>query len=203
VTEQAPEISFGTRIWLAYLCFFKILFDAVFANAVWRVHTGAPAALPAAPAREPSPAPAPPAAAPAPTPAPAPAPAPASANDAALQLLALLQREGRFLDFLEEDVTSFPDAEVGAAARVVHAGCRKAIREHAKLAPVRREQEGARVTVEAGTSPAEVKLVGNVAGAAPFHGKLVHRGWRVDEVSLPQAVTGHDARIVAPAEVEL
>lgn len=202
MTEQAPEISFGTRIWLAYLCFFKILFDAVFANAVWRVHTGAPAALPqptpdlaqiqhkAASVNEPA---IPEAA----------APAPAPSSDAALQLLALLQREGRFLDFLEEDVTSFPDAEVGAAARVVHAGCRKAIREHAKLAPVRREQEGARVTVEAGTSPAEVKLVGNVAGVAPFHGKLVHRGWRIDEVSLPHAVTGHDARIVAPAEVEL
>ncbi len=201
MTEQAPGISFGTRIWLAYLAFFKILFDAVFANAVWRVHTGAPPALPPA---------APPEAAPPqaasvrepglPVP---PAPAPAPSNDAALQLLALLQREGRFLDFLEEDVTSFPDGEVGAAARVVHAGCRKAIREHAKLAPVRREQEGARVTVEAGTPPSEVKLVGNVAGEAPFHGTLVHRGWRVDEVSLPQAVKGHDARIVAPAEVEL
>lgn len=196
MTEQAPEISFGTRIWLAYLCFFKILFDAVFANAVWRVHTGAPA--PELPAATPPPPPA------TPTPAPpTPAPPTPSANDAALQLLALLQREGRFLDFLEEDVTSFPDAEVGAAARVVHGGCRKAIREHAKLTPVRREQEGARVTVEAGTPPSEVKLVGNVAGAAPFHGKLVHRGWRVDEVSLPQAVAGHDARIVAPAEVEL
>jgi hypothetical protein len=190
VTEQAPEISFGTRIWLAYLCFFKILFDAVFANAVWRVQTGAAAALP-----EPEPEPKPQL-------KPEPQPQPA-ANDAALQLLALLQREGRFLDFLEEEVTSFPDAEVGAAARVVHAGCRKAIREHAKLAPVRREQEGTRVTVEAGTSPSEVKLVGNVAGVAPFHGKLVHRGWRVDEVSLPHAVAGHDARIVAPAEVEL
>jgi hypothetical protein len=121
----------------------------------------------------------------------------------ALQLLALLQREGRFLDFLEEDVTSFSDADVGAAARVVHQGCRKAIRDHATLAPVRREEEGAKVTVEKGTPPSEVKLVGNVAGEPPFTGRLLHKGWRVDGLSLPHAVKGHDARIVAPAEVEL
>lgn len=195
VTDDAQELPFATRLWFAYLCFFKVLFDGLFAGRVWGLHKGI--AAPALPAPEPAPVPVP-----VPVPELAPAPA-ADALEPALQLLALLQREGRFLDFLEEDVTSFPDAEVGAAARVVHQGCRKAVRDHAKLAPVRREAEGAKITVEKGTSPAEVKLVGNVVGAPPFTGTLVHKGWRVESLSLPQAVPGHDARIVAPAEVEL
>jgi len=118
-----------------------------------------------------------------------------------LQLLALFQREGRFVDFLEEEVAGFSDADIGAAARVVHSGCRKALRDHVKLEPVRKEEEGAKVTLE--TSPAEVKLTGNVAGSGPYTGTLRHRGWRATDVSLPIAVAGHDARIVAQAEVEL
>jgi len=123
-------------------------------------------------------------------------------TDAALQLLALLQREGRFVDFLEEDVASFGDADIGAAARVVHSGCRKALREHVKLEPVRSEDEGAKVTL-AEASPNEVKLTGNVQGKGPHTGVLRHRGWRAVTVQLPTAVAGHDARIVAQAEVEL
>ncbi|WP_155798864.1 DUF2760 domain-containing protein, partial [Sorangium cellulosum] len=127
----------------------------------------------------------------------------APAVTSALQLLALLQREGRLVDFLEQDIASFGDADVGVAARMVHEGCRKALRGHAKLAPVRREDEGATVTLEAGYSPAEVKLIGNVSGSAPYRGVLRHRGWRAETISLPTPVAGHDASIIAPAEVEL
>jgi hypothetical protein len=197
VTDDARELPFATRLWFAYLCFFKVLFDGLFAGRVWGVHKGE--AAPALPPAKPEPVPVP-------VPVPAKAEPEAPTRDEqgpALQLLALLQREGRFVDFLEEDVAGFSDAEVGAAARVVHQGCRKAVRDHAKLVPVRREAEGAKITVEAGTSPAEVKLVGNVVGSAPFTGTLVHKGWKVESLSLPQAMAGHDARIVAPAEVEL
>ncbi|MDB4944600.1 MAG: hypothetical protein JWP97_4134, partial [Labilithrix sp.] len=128
-------------------------------------------------------------------------PAPPS-QDAALQLLALLQREGRFVDFLEEDVASFADADIGAAARVVHAGCRKALREHVKLEPVRSEAEGARLTLPE-IDAAEVKLTGNVTGTGPFTGTLRHKGWRAREISLPTAIAGHDAHVLAQAEVEL
>ena len=123
--------------------------------------------------------------------------------EAALQLLSLLQREGRFVDFLEEDVTSFPDVQIGAAARVVHEKCRAALREHFPLEPVRAEDEGAKITLERGFDPARVRVVGNVVGEPPFSGKLVHRGWRVREVRLPKMTEGHDPAIVAPAEVEL
>jgi hypothetical protein len=121
----------------------------------------------------------------------------------ALQLLALFQREGRLIDFLEQDIAAFADAEVGAAARVVHEGCRKALREHATLQPVRTETEGASLTLAAGFDPAEVKLTGNVQGAAPYKGVLRHRGWRASSISLPVPMRGHDARVLAPAEVEL
>jgi hypothetical protein len=106
------------------------------------------------------------------------------------------------VDFLEQDVATFSDADVGAAARVVHEGCRKALRSHAKLSPVRSEEEGVRLTI-AGFDPSEVKLSGNVAGSGPYTGVLRHRGWRATDFTLPIPVKGHDAHILAPAEVEL
>ncbi|WP_242338610.1 MULTISPECIES: DUF2760 domain-containing protein [Anaeromyxobacter] len=121
----------------------------------------------------------------------------------ALQLLAVLQREGRLVDFIEEDLSGFPDASIGAAARTVHAGCKRAIEEYFRLEPVFREPEGARVTVAAGFDPAAIRLTGNVVGAAPFQGALRHHGWRAREVRLPLAKDGGDPTLVAPAEVEL
>jgi hypothetical protein len=120
----------------------------------------------------------------------------------ALQLLSLLQREGRLVDFLEQDITSFSDEEVGAAARLVHDGCRKTLRQVVTVTPVRAENEGTNVTIpdSAGT---EVKLIGNVGGTPPYRGTLRHRGWRASAVRLPQMMEGHDAKILAPAEVEL
>jgi hypothetical protein len=122
---------------------------------------------------------------------------------AAVQLLAVLQREGRLVDFIEEDLTGFPDSAVGAAARTVHAGCKKAIEELFRLEPVYREAEGAQVTVGAGFDPAAVRLTGNVVGAPPFKGSLRHHGWRAKDVKLPPAPDGKDPAILAPAEVEL
>lgn len=124
-------------------------------------------------------------------------------DTAALQLLGLLQREARFVDFVQEDVAGYADAEIGAAARVVHEGCRKVLREHFSIAPVRAEAEGSRVTLATGFDAAAVRLTGNVVGQAPFTGTLGHRGWRVDDVRLPQLTDGKAAAIVAQAEVEL
>jgi hypothetical protein len=197
--SDPSSLPFLTRLWFAYVVFFRVLF-----NGEYAAELHAPKALPPAPPPpekakalpEPEPekkAPAPPKAEPPPPPS----------TDAALQLLALLQREGRFVDFLEEDVASFADADIGAAARVVHAGCRKAIREHVKLEPVRTEEEGTRVTLPDPLDAASVKLTGNVTGKGPFTGTLRHRGWRAADITMPTAVSGHDAHILAQAEVEL
>lgn len=123
--------------------------------------------------------------------------------DAALQLLGLLQKEARFIDFIKEDIAAFSDAEIGIAARVVHEGCNKAINEHFTLSTVRNEQEGSKITLPQGFDAATVRLIGNIVGTAPFTGTLVHKGWQVTGIKLPKLTSGHNAAIVAPAEVEL
>ncbi|MFU8789346.1 MAG: DUF2760 domain-containing protein [Methylobacter sp.] len=137
----------------------------------------------------------------------APAPEPVvlkeATPDAALQLLGLLQKEARFIDFIKEDIAAFSDADIGVAARVVHEGCKKALDEHFTLATVRNEQEGSKITLLAGFDAAAVRLTGNIVGQAPFTGTLVHKGWQVTGIKLPKLTSGHNAAIVAPAEVEL
>ncbi|MBE0434276.1 MAG: DUF2760 domain-containing protein [Methylomicrobium sp.] len=137
----------------------------------------------------------------------APAPAPVvlkeATPDAALQLLSLLQKEARFIDFIKEDITAYNDADIGVAARVVHEGCNKAINEHFKLVAVHEGQEGNKVTLPKGFDAASIRLTGNIVGEAPFTGTLIHRGWQVADIRLPKLTAGHNAKIIAPAEVEL
>ena len=196
------NVSFLGRISLAVGTFFSILGDGAFAARVQRLRSGAP--VTAAPAAAPAPVAAP---APAPTPAPAPRPAAPTLKqaspDAALQLLGLLQRDARFIDFVEEDVAGYSDADIGAAARVVHGGCRTVLREHFTIRPVREEAEGSRVTLPEGFDATAIRLTGNVVGKAPFTGSLSHRGWRVEDVRLPKLAASHDASVIAAAEVEL
>lgn len=185
VTDPTP--SFGARIGLAFATFFRILGDAGFAARIAHPVAPTPIALPepAKPADPP------------------PARLHAADERAALQLLALLQREGRFVDFLEEDIAGFSDAQIGAAARAVHEGCKKVLREHLPIAPIRAEDEGAKVTLEPGFDATANRLSGKVRGEPPFTGTVQHRGYRVAEVKLPKLHDDHDARIVAPAEIEL
>lgn len=143
-----------------------------------------------------------------PTPAAPPAPKPVeslkeASPDAALQLLSLLQQEARLVDFLNEDLTGFSDADIGATARVIHEGGRKVLKEYFELAPLRSEEEESQITLPEGFNAAEVRLTGNVVGKAPFNGILVHKGWRVMSSNLPKLAPEHDATIIAPAEVEL
>jgi hypothetical protein len=177
MSESPP--SFFSRIAIAFRVFLRCLSDGAFAATVERV-----GGTPSAPK----------------------APAPTlrdTGPDSALQLLGLLQREGRLVDFLEEDLTGFSDTQVGAAVRVVHEGCRKVVREHFTLAPVRGEAEGVRVTLARGFDASATRVVGNVVGEPPFAGTLTHRGWRAEQVRLPRVAPGHDLRLIAPAEVEL
>lgn len=137
----------------------------------------------------------------------APAPEPIvlkeSTPDAALQLLSLLQKEARFIDFIKEDIAAYGDADIGVAARVVHEGCNKAINEHFTLDTVRTDQEGSKITLAEGFNASEVRLTGNIVGKAPFKGTLIHKGWQVTNIRLPKLTAGHNANIIAAAEVEL
>jgi Domain of unknown function (DUF2760) len=127
---------------------------------------------------------------------------PPKPSGAPLRLLGLLQREGRLLDFLMEDVQAYSDAQIGSAVRDIHRTCRKALQDHLVLEPVLAEAEGAEVTVPTGFDPSAVRLTGNVTGQPPFRGTLKHRGWRVRDYKLP-APEGQDEFVIAPAEVDI
>jgi hypothetical protein len=131
-----------------------------------------------------------------------PAPLPKEDPSAPLRLLNIFQREGRLLDFLLEDISAYDDAQVGAAVRDIHRGCRKTIEEHLTLERILAGDEGQEVTVPKGFDPAAIRLTGNVTGQPPFKGTLQHHGWRVKKVNLPTS-TGNESMVVAPAEVQL
>jgi hypothetical protein len=186
------------RIYLAFLCFFRILFGRPLPAEV--------IALPPADLTDKEPARLPPKPEVSPALALAPAPAPrkkADGGPGALQLLALLQREGRLVDFLSEDIAGYDDASIGAAVRDIHKGCKKVLFEHFGVEPVIAAEENEAITVDTGFDPARIRLVGNVTGSGPFKGTLRHHGWRAAKVTLPTLGDGVDATVVAPAEVEL
>lgn len=127
----------------------------------------------------------------------------APSPELALRLLGFLQQEGRIVDFLKEDIGAYGDAQVGAAVRAIHAGCRKALDERIELQRILDAEEGATVTVGEGFDPSAIRLSGNVTGTPPFQGTLQHAGWRAVRVTLPPAPDGSDPEVVAPAEVEI
>lgn len=120
-----------------------------------------------------------------------------------LFVLSALQREGRLIDFLQQDVAGFGDEDVAAAARVVHAGCNKVLREYFDFQPAVGGAEGTPMTVPASFDAQRIRLTGNVTGQPPFRGTLKHHGWVAKEVRLPAISETLDARVLAPAEVEL
>jgi uncharacterized protein DUF2760 len=134
-----------------------------------------------------------------------PAPAPNQAEAEIAAFVALFQEKGRFVDFLMEELTTYEDIEVGAAARVVHQGCRQVLQEHFKITPISEAAEGSQVTIPAGYAADEYRLVGKLSGDPPFTGTLIHKGWKTESVKLPRIVTANDKRLpaIAPAEVEL
>lgn len=120
-----------------------------------------------------------------------------------LWLLAILQREGRLLDFLLEDIQAYTNDQIGAAVRDIHRTSQKAIREHLELVPVMNHQEGDTVDVKPGFDPSAIRLTGNVAGQPPFKGSLRHHGWRVKAIKIAKPPEGQDEFVVQPAEVEI
>jgi hypothetical protein len=146
-------------------------------------------------------------------PAPAPAPSamspaktadrPTDADDRAVQLLALLQRDGRLIDFCSENIADYSDAQIGAAVRELHQNCRLVLERYVKLEPILDSAEGQPVTVQPGFDAATIKVIGNIAGRPPLRGMLRHRGWRVTRLQLPPLPESASRSIIAPAEVEI
>src|SRR6478672_13915408 len=169
-------MSVWTRIKLAFAAFFTILIKGRLPTALQPVGRSEAPAQPVA----------------------------ADTSDRAVQMLALLQREGRLVDFVLEDLAAYSDAQIGAAVRDIHAGCHRVLERYLTLEAILPGREGEAVTIgqDQQIDPAAYHLVGNVAGQPPFRGRLLHPGWRASRVQLPPLVmTGRT--IVAPAEIEL
>ncbi len=130
-------------------------------------------------------------------------PKPPRPNPEPVRFLGLLQREGRLVDFLSENIAGYDDAQVGAAVREIHRKCQAALTEHLEMEPVLTQEEGATVEVPPGFDPSRIRLTGNVTGQPPFRGTLLHRGWRVKAIKLAPAPEGQDEFVLQPAEVEL
>jgi hypothetical protein len=130
-------------------------------------------------------------------------PAPERVHASGLMLLAALQREGRLIDFLRQDIAAFSDEEVGAAARIVHSGSRKVLEQFFVFEPAVKGQEGMLMSVPPGFDAQRIRLTGNVTGQPPFKGTLKHHGWFASTVRMPEFSDALDPRVIAPAEVEL
>jgi hypothetical protein len=169
-----------SRIVLAFRCFFNILFGgALSEEALTALHLARREAAP-----------------------PKPAAPPAKASDGALQILTILQRDSRLVDFLMEDIRSYSDEQVGAAVRELHDQCRDSVSRYVTLQPVIDGVEGTFAKAPS-ADPNLVKFVGNVPAKPPSGGTLRHKGWRAAKVDLPALAGKQDASIIAPAEIEI
>ena len=178
-------IGLGRRISYAFKSFFAILSGGEIPRDVVEeiVQPQAPAALPSVATPEPV--------------------KPVESADRAVQMLAILQRDGRLIDFLTEDISPYTDAQVGAAVRDLHQSCKQTLLRYVRLEPIIASEEGEAVTVQEAIDPAAIKLIGNVTGKPPLRGLLRHRGWRASAVNLPPLPDGTGRAVVAPAEVEI
>jgi hypothetical protein len=180
------------RIWIAIKVFFVALFNGEVAKQVDEVLQKR--GLPAPETRESLPRP----------PVPQKPAKPAPVRSDAITLLATLQREARFIDFLQEPLAGYADAQIGAVARDVHRDCGAVIQRLFALKPILEQEEGTTVEVPTGFDANRFRLTGNVTGEPPFHGQLMHHGWIASQCDVPAWTGSEDsARIVAPVEVEL
>jgi hypothetical protein len=177
------------RLWLALRAFFRILFDKETGEEVQRLLLEGPRPNEERPAPQPA-KPAPPLFRP--------------ARSDALTLLAALQREARFVDFLKEPLDGFSDAQIGAVARDVHRDCGKVVERWFALAPIAAENEGAEIALPHGFDAGRFRLSGQVSGEPPYRGRLMHHGWEATRCETPVwSGSNESSRVVAPVEVEV
>lgn len=191
IMQSQNTPGFVARIGIAFSAFFRALFHAGFAQQILEIQQGKTITAPSTPDRvAPS----------APTPMPA---APPKPQVDPLQLVSILQREGRLIDFLMEDIQGLPDAQIGAAVREVHRKTAKALTDHVSFAPVVETLEDEKMTVQAGYDPSAIRVVGNLGAHPPYTGFVRHRGWKASELKLQPLPAGQNPQIITPAEIEV
>lgn len=175
------------RVWTAIRAFFAALVSGETARRVDEALRGPTAAALEAPKPKPKEPPKP----------------KAPLRSEAVTLLSALQREARFIDFVQEPLAGYSDAQIGAAARDVHRDCGAVLQRLFAIRPVVDEEEGAAIEVPAGFDSGRYRLTGNVTGEPPFRGRVAHHGWEAAKCDLPEWTGSKTAaRTIAPAEVE-
>jgi hypothetical protein len=173
------------RIGLAFRLFFRVLFDVALADRA-RPLLSEPAQAATPPTK------------------PEPKVKKKAARSEALNLLAMLQREARLVDFLQEPITGYSDEQIGAAVRDVHRECAAVLQRVFALTPITIEAEGATIDLSGDFDAARYRLTGRVPEQPPFRGALAHHGWQATQCVLPEWSGADDAvLVVAPAVVEL
>lgn len=137
-------------------------------------------------------------------------------DTAVLQFLRSLQERGRLLDFAMADIHRMPDAQVGAAARVVHQGIKAVLQDYFDIQPISQESEGSLIAVPSDSAESlKFRLLSRENGASvgqQSRGRLLHRGWEARSIRLPQTIqvvgagsssAFASARIIAPAEIDM
>lgn len=171
-----------SRIVLAFRSFFAILFSGKLPGDVAQALGFSPA-RPQTPAAKPAPQ--------------------ARPSDGALQILGILQRDSRLIDFLMEDISAYSDDQVGSAVRTLHDQSRESLNRYLQLTPVIDGVEGSFTKLDS-NDPAAVKLLGNVpASGKASGGVLRHRGWKAEKIDLPPLPPSQTNSILAPAEIEV
>lgn len=179
-SQNSPGL--GQRIGIAFGAFLRALSSASYAQQIHDLQTRKVTPAPVAPIASPEP--------------------PKPQIDP-LQLVSILQREGRLIDFLMEDIQGIPDAQVGAAVREVHRKTAKALADHVTLVPVVETLEDEKMTVQAGYDPSSIRVIGNLGANPPYTGFVRHRGWKASDVKLQPLPTGQNPKIITPAEIEV
>jgi hypothetical protein len=171
-----------SRIGSAFNCFFSILFRGVLPEGVAREFGYVrPAAAKPAP----------------------PPPPEFKPSDGAVQILGILQRDGRLVDFLMEDLSGASDDQIGAAVRSLQEQCRESMNRYLRLTPVIDGVEGSYTKIES-SDPATVKLLGNVPASGKAQGGILrHKGWKAERVDLPALKASQANSVLAPAEIEI
>jgi hypothetical protein len=188
-SQNSPGLV--ARIGIAFSAFFRALFHAGFAQQILDIQLGKTITALSTPDRlAPS----------APTPTPVEPPKP---QIDPLQLVSILQREGRLIDFLMEDIQGLPDAQIGAAVREVHRKTAKALTDHVTFVPVVETLEDEKMTVPAGYDPSSIRVVGKLGAHPPYTGFVRHRGWKASELKLQPLPAGQNPHIITPAEIEV
>jgi hypothetical protein len=204
-STESLQVGFFGRLSIALRCFFQLGREPASAQRVLRALEGRSELPPALPENGETEAPSQdPLAEASAEVLPEPATVACSSYDEASvnYVLSLLQRRARLVDFAQQDIVSFDDEDVGAAARVVHEGLGQALQELGAIEPAVHGEEGQPYEVQADYDPRCLKLSGESLPEPPCRGILRHAGWRMRLAQLPSPLPEHDPTVLAQAEVE-